>query len=151
MVWPATLSGDEAWWVAMGLIGVCASAYDIWRAEKEMRFHWRPDEPAERGIARTSMLKAVLLGTYSVLALLAGIIVALLPPGQQTEGARLLSRVVVYLLITGQALVVGVILTRDFERVFLKRFIWAVRERRPDDPSPHEVPTPPFQTPPEQA
>lgn len=145
---PSTISPLELWWLIVGLIGVVASAYDIYRSEQEIKFHWNPEEKAERGVSRFSMFKSVCLGVASAANLMVGLIAARLPQAPPETTAHLIGNIIAGALILVEVLIVATTIARDVERLFLAQFVWHVRERTPDDPPIH-APRPPIGAPPE--
>lgn len=141
--WPPTVSGLEAWWIVVGIVGLMASAYDIERSAREVGHHWLPSERAERGIAWFGMVKSIVLGFSSMVNMLVGIIVGLLPQSARApDVAILIADVIAGCFLLVQLGIVVVIFIRDAERWFVSLFVWEVRERTPDDPPLHAPPIP---------
>ena len=147
--WPPTVTALEALCVAIALVGLIASAYDIERAVREAKYHWLPNERAERGIARFGLLKAVCLGLATVTVLLMGAISIRIPQTVRTSEGIWIADILAVCFIFIEVIIVTVIGIRDMERWFVQGFVWFVRERTPDDPPPHQAPTAPIQAPPE--
>lgn len=145
--WPPTVSGLEAWWIAWGVIGVMASAYDIQRAAREVKHHWNSSERAERGIARIGLSGALVLGFATMICLLVGCIVGLLPQSQRLEEGILVGDVLAFCFVLIELSIVVTIAHHHAERWFVSGFVWSWRERTEQDPPAHDraLPTVPVE------
>jgi hypothetical protein len=128
-----TLSVVEAWWIGVGAIGVVAAMYDIWRAQKEFDHPWGINERAERGLSRSGLTKSLLLGTASLLNLTVATVYAFIPPRPSADDVLVGSLAVICLTVV-ELLIVAVTIVRDYERIFVRQFMWSARERSEGDP-----------------
>lgn len=117
-------------WLAVAALGIFAALIDTYRAALEVRIHWHDAEGPYRGIAISSACKSVLLLAMTLLGLWVGVI-AMGTPEPVREPLQEYQEAVATILMVYQALLVLVILIKDWERWYVSLFEWVARKRAP--------------------
>lgn len=132
-----TVSSPELDWMIIAFLGLVASVADWVLAGKEAHLHWGDGQPI-KGIAISGFIKSTLLFMMTLIGIVIGA-VAVMTPEPTRPGVTFYLALVTNGLIIYQALLVLVIVVKDWERWYVQQWEWRPIPS-PDHPRHHYTP-----------